>query len=61
MRVPEWVEEDPCLRKVVFTEAACEGLSRCVGEEARKSKSKFYNDTDSFKAAVSEVCRSYGM
>lgn len=56
MRVPEWVEEDPCLRKVVFTEAACEGLSRCVGEEARKSKSKFYNDTESFKAAVSEVC-----
>lgn len=55
MRVPEWVEEDPCLRKVVFTEAACEGLSRCVGEEARKSKSKFYNDTESFKAAVSEV------
>lgn len=56
MRVPEWVEEDPCLRRVVFTEAACEGLSRCVGEEARKSKSKFYDDTESFKAAVSEVC-----
>lgn len=55
MRFPEWVREDPCLRKIVFTEAACEGLSRCVGEEARKSKSKFYGDTESFKAAVSEV------
>ncbi|CAN0229224.1 unnamed protein product [Ectocarpus sp. 12 AP-2014] len=55
MRVPEWVEDDPCLRRVVFTEEACEGLSKCVGEEARKSKSKFYGDIESFKAAVSEV------
>lgn len=57
MRFPEWVKEDPCLRKIVFTEAACEGLSKCVGEEARKSKSKFYGDTESFKAAVSEVVK----
>lgn len=55
MRVPEWVEDDPCLRRVVFTEEACEGLSKCVGEEARKSKSKFYEDVESFKAAASEV------
>ncbi|CAN0274920.1 unnamed protein product [Laminaria digitata] len=55
MRVPQWVEEDACLRRVVFTEAASEGLARCVGEEARKSKSAFYADTETFKAAVAEV------
>lgn len=54
------MEEDPCLRKVVFTQDASEGLARCVGKEARKSKSKFYSDTESFKAAVTEV-RMYGM
>lgn len=49
------MEEDACLRRVVFTEAASEGLARCVGEEARKSKSAFYADTETFKAAVAEV------
>lgn len=49
------MEEDLCLRKVIFTEAACEGLDGCVGENARKSKSKFYSDVDSFKEAVTEV------
>lgn len=53
------MEEDLCQRKVVFTEAACKGLDGCVGENARKSKSKFYADTDSFKAAVTEVGRYY--
>ena len=49
------MKDDPCVRRVVFTDAACEGLGRRVGEMARKSKSKFYDDTESFKAAVSEV------
>lgn len=54
-QVPQWVEDDPCLRKVVFTEDACKGLERCIGENARKKKSKFYDDIESFKAAVTEV------
>lgn len=54
-QVPEWVEEDLCQRTVVFTEAASQGLDGCVGENAPKNKSKFYADTDSFKAAVTEV------
>lgn len=52
------MEEDLCQRKVVFTDVACKGIDGCVGENARKSKSKFYEDTDSFKAAVTEV-RAY--
>lgn len=53
------MEEDLCLRKVVFTKDACEGLDGCVGENARKSKSKFYGDIDSFKEAVTEVGWAY--
>lgn len=55
MQFPQWVEEDPCYREVVFADAATDGLRRCVGEEARRSKSKFYEDVDSFKAALTEV------
>lgn len=51
------MEEDPCQRRIVFTDAANEGLAKCVGDEARRSKSKFYADTESFKAAVAEVRR----
>lgn len=55
VQFPQWVEEDPCYRRVVFADAANEGLQRCVGEEARRSKSKFYGDVESFKAALTQV------
>lgn len=55
VQFPQWVEEDPCYRRVVFADAASEGLRRCVGEEARRSKSKFYGDVESFKAALTQV------
>ncbi|CAM9848607.1 unnamed protein product [Discosporangium mesarthrocarpum] len=53
--VPEWVHEDVVLRRVVFSEEACEGIKSCVELDGRKRKVRFYKDAQGLKDAVTEV------